>query len=593
MWPKILRLGLHLFNIACISGFYIFNLNRTYPWVGGDFAHFVPRLIDTYLHIRLNGWGIQWYSPSFGAGLPAFAGAQHPQYTLQQFFTLFTDPWIAILLTVTAMSALGYFGMYQLARQVMGLGWQAATLGGIFFTLNGFYLSHLLVGHVSFIGFPLLPLILWRLLERDHPVWVNAILISLVGAVLIYSGGVYISVIFVFSTAISLPILYLIQAQSISWRRLVPTLAIGALLSLALTGNKLFAVLSYMHFFPREVYAGYPAPFLQKITGMIFQLVGSTMIVPLRLLQGRDPNAIPEYLVARSGIDLMYWELDTAVSGLLFVIVVLGLAWQVLQVTKNPRLLSFAKIIALIALFGSLAALAQYAVAEGPVYTLAKTLPFIGSLHVNPRNTAALILPLALIGAYTTQKVFSLEKWHAAGWVLLNLFSILALAPYLMLDPQLHPRFIEVKPLREIYWQIRAGETFPVRVIAEDQDIEVFDRHSSSLIITEPAMGYDQKAFHPLVVPGSIYLQDGEYLNMTNPASLVYPQENGLTLFERFKVTERDKLEQFANRRQPDFKLPPSQHFLNILSVVTLIIELTVLSGVTLMRLSRRANPAR
>ena len=72
---------------------------RDYPMIGHDFRYFIPRLLDTLLHVRINGWSIQWYTPTFGAGLPAYPNPQHLQYSIVQLMTLIVDPWIAVLAT--------------------------------------------------------------------------------------------------------------------------------------------------------------------------------------------------------------------------------------------------------------------------------------------------------------------------------------------------------------------------------------------------------------------------------------------------------------------------------------------------------------
>lgn len=577
MRPKILRLGLHLFNIACISGFYIFNLNRDYPWTGQDFGLFMPRLIDTYLHIKLNGLLIQWYTPSFGGGLPAFANPHHLQYTITQLLMFMLDPWQSFLASVAIYTALGYWGAYHLQREVLHFGQPAATLGSIFFTLTGFYLSHLLIGHVSFLAFPLFPLLIYVVLATKLPALLAMVFFSLLAAVIVHSGGFYIAVIFAFAGGMVLPLIALMRPQAIEPGRVAKVLAGGIVLFLLLTGNKIFAAQSFMRFFPREMSVTYEADTLQKLTGIFFQLAGTTLIIPQRILFGRDPNAIGDYLMARTGITSSLWELDTAVSGLAILILLLGLTWHMWTMFKNPPVLK-KHTLAAVALF-ALAALAliQYTITEGPVFWFLKTLPVIRSMHVNIRNSAAFIFPIALGAAFYLNHFFRHIRWQGFIFAVLNVTALCALLPYLAISPDAHLRFIEIKPLREVYWQIRAGEIFPVEKIAEDQDIEALDRFSSSLRPYEPVFGYELENFHPLVVPGSIYLQDGEYLNMTNPASLVYPQENGLTLFERFKVTEREKLEQFANRRQPDFKLPLMQHILNIVSAAALGIHAAVL----------------
>ena len=72
---------------------------RDYPFIGHDYRYFIPRLIDTDLHLRLNGPWIQWYTPSFGSGIPAFPNPQHLQYSLVQALTYISNPWIAVLAT--------------------------------------------------------------------------------------------------------------------------------------------------------------------------------------------------------------------------------------------------------------------------------------------------------------------------------------------------------------------------------------------------------------------------------------------------------------------------------------------------------------
>ncbi|MEJ5224006.1 MAG: hypothetical protein WHV44_06070 [Anaerolineales bacterium] len=582
MRSKILWLGLHLLNIVGIAGFYIYNLNRDYPWVGQDFSHFIPRLIDTYLHLKLNGPGIQWYTPSFGGGLPAFANPHHLQYSLIPWLMFALDPWQAFLTAVAIYTALGYAEAYLLQRDVLHFERPAATLGSIFWALTGFYLSHLLIGHVTFLTFPLFPLFLYLILTRQLPTLPAVIVFALLAASVVHAGGFYIAVIFAFSGAMTLPLIALMRPQAVDLPRAVRVLAGGLFVALLLTANKIYAAQSFMRFFPREMPVVYDANPLQKVTGIFFQLIGTTLIIPQRLLFGRDPNAIGDYLAARTGISSSLWELDTAVSGAAVLIVLAGLIGHAWRWRKSPPTVTKHTLTALALFVLAALALIQYIIAEGPIFSLLKSLPVIRSMHVNIRNSAAFIFPIALGAAFYLDRFFRQARLKWLVFATLNVVALGSLLPYLTISPDLHLRFVEIKPLREVYWQIRAGETFPVQKIGEDLDIEAIDRNASSLFIYEPVFGYEREAFHPLVVPGSIYRQDGDYLNMTNPASLVFPEENGLTLFERFKVTERDKLTQFANRHQPDFAMPLTQHLLNILAMATLAGALIALAGFAL-----------
>src|SRR5262245_38266301 len=91
-----LEYTINLLNLVVIAVFLVHYMNRAYPMVGHDFSYFIPRLIDTHLHYRINGLAIQWYTPSFGGGLPAYANPQHIQFSLPQFLLFVFNPWHAI-----------------------------------------------------------------------------------------------------------------------------------------------------------------------------------------------------------------------------------------------------------------------------------------------------------------------------------------------------------------------------------------------------------------------------------------------------------------------------------------------------------------
>src|SRR5262245_35216013 len=71
-----------LFNVAWVGLFLGVILNRTYPIIGHDYTYFISRTLDSYLHYRINGLSIQWYTPSFGGGLPSYANPQQMQFSL-------------------------------------------------------------------------------------------------------------------------------------------------------------------------------------------------------------------------------------------------------------------------------------------------------------------------------------------------------------------------------------------------------------------------------------------------------------------------------------------------------------------------------
>jgi hypothetical protein len=124
--------------------------------------------------------------------------------------------------------------------------------------------------------------------------------------------------------------------------------------------------------------------------------------------------------------------------------------------------------------------------------------------------------------------------------------------------------------------QISSGKTFPVEKIVPDMnDYEVIMLQSSNVSHHyDPLFGNESELLKPLVHEGSVFdIKDG-YYNMTDPTSLVFPQTANSTLFERIPAPDTQKLVDFVNRRQPDWKIPIAQTILDWAAGLTIILIL-------------------
>src|SRR4051812_14421460 len=91
--------------IAC---FVPYHVNRLFPIVGWDHKYYFSRLIDTTLHYRINGLSVQWYTPSFGGGLPAYPHPLNAQFSLPQALAMIINPWSAVLVSYFIYALVGY-----------------------------------------------------------------------------------------------------------------------------------------------------------------------------------------------------------------------------------------------------------------------------------------------------------------------------------------------------------------------------------------------------------------------------------------------------------------------------------------------------
>ena len=157
--------------IATLVLYYIFSryLPTEFGTLGHDYSYFMPRLLLGYYWFQQNGlWAVPWFTPGLCGGLPFYANPQSLYYSLPQFATFFTDPLTAVRTTFLLFGALGYAGSYLLLRRVLGLGVPAALFGAVVFAFNGFFAHRLLIGHLTFHSFMLVPWAAFWLL-REPP----------------------------------------------------------------------------------------------------------------------------------------------------------------------------------------------------------------------------------------------------------------------------------------------------------------------------------------------------------------------------------------------------------------------------------------
>lgn len=549
-------------------------VNRDYPYVGHDYRFFIARLVDTDLHIRLNGWSIQWYTPSFAGGVPAYPNPQHLEYSILQVLTYFFTAWTAILIVIAAASALGYYYFYKFLRERLEFNASASTLGALFFAGNGFYLEHMIAGHIGFQLFPLGSVILYILTDKKRRSIHNVIVLALLFAMMLYHAGFIILIILAFSLLILLPTLYLYKPDSFDVKRLLWTGILAVILAAVISGSKLYAALAFMQQFPRLISDVYNVSLLQALLGILAQLIGLMTFTPLALLTGIDTDLLSGSLYNITGAKYGIWELDISLSPVLLFFVFFGLATTLSELRKK----GFSKpapgsTLAILLLILAIWINLEMTLARGPIYQLTKQLPVLQSLHVNVRFTAVFILPIIVVGLCQMERFLD-NKRSFPAYAVLAALTFASMTSYFFLSQDLHSRHLDVTVLDRIGDRVQGGDTFAISQILNIQDLDGFLQNASSYQTYEVLFGYSLEDFAAQTHPGSVFEVDDGYFNMTNPASLVFPELNNTHPFERIKVSERDKLDVFVQRGQPEWRIPRVQIYLIYISLAALLLSL-------------------
>ncbi len=570
-----------LANLSIISMVMVRFLNLQYPMVGSDYSLIIPQVLDTALHFQVNGLSIQWYTPSFGGGLPAYPNPNNMQFSIPQMLVMLFQPWQAVMISSIIYIGLGFFASFYLFRCVLRLHWTSSILGTIFFSANGFILERIAVGHLGYAIFPVLPVIMIAFLDSSLPWSVAGVIFAFVIGMLIHEAGFFILVIFVLSTLITLPLIYIVQPKAFSWKHFLSVITFGGVIGLLLSASKLVAVYSFMRFFPRQIADHYPGGFLSGLTGLALQLLGTMNLVPLWRIVGSDPDLLLDYLRKATSSPYGYWELDMSMSTVVFGIICGGIGEFFLNPKKHLKTLGGdKKWIAWLVLLLFTWLTMEFTLAKGWIYPLLRNLPILNSLHVNVRFAAAFIFPLAFSAACIYDawiKKFQSRK-SIAVFLVLNLLTLLPLSTYFMFNGDLQNRLYNIIESIAIYDAIRSGNAFNIVGIgAEEDNTQALSRHVSNLRPYEPIFGYYLENFHPEIKVGSIWEVSDGYYNMTNPTGYVFPEINGNRAFERIRVEDTEKLVNFSKRYQPNWKIPVYQQVLDWVSGLTFVFVLVFL----------------
>jgi hypothetical protein len=545
-------------------------------------------MIDTKLHILANGLTIQWYTPSFGGGLPAFPNPQHMEYSIAQLLSLGLDPWSAVLVSTAAISLVGYYFFYRFLKESLGLDWMSSTLGAMFFIGNGFYIEHLIAGQMGYQLLPLLGVILYSLTKRSRHFLYNSVIIAIIFSMMVHQSGFYLLVILLLSLSITLPILFLYKPQTINLRSPGWVIFFTFVFTLALTASKIYATIAFMRHYPREAFDVYNVGLLQAVSGVMAQLLGVMNLGPILSISQYNPEIITGVLSNLTGAKYGIWETDTGLSPLLVIILAKGLIDWIVSIRKNSAVKpNHLQLLALALLTSAVWITFEFATARGIVYSLTKQLPVFRSLHINVRFVAAFIPPLSIIGALQLQPLF-LQSRRVLYFLACTLLMLISLFSYFSLSDVIHIRRFDAGMANAIDKSIRSEKITPVTIIADIDVWQGFSDGASSIKPYEPVFGYKLEEFKPQIQLGNVLEEENGYFNMTNPESLVFPEINGLKPFERFKVRERDKLETFLERQQPAWNIPVVQKILNQISLIALISS----AGILFVFQIRKTAPA-
>lgn len=562
--------------IACYHYFFADNFFGGEHYIGGDYSYFLPSLLNGYYWFKVNGLMIPpWFTPAFCGGLPYLPNPQVMYYSVPQFLTFLLDPTTSIYLTFLVFGAAAYLGFYCLSRNIFLHSREVAAFGATVFLFNGFYLHRMLMGHLTYHAYMLIPALALLLLKPEatdrNRERFNVLMAAVLLAYIVHSGAVNFIIPIIFSIiGVWLIFAFAYELRLQFWWRL----AVAGLLAGCLSVSRLVAAVAFMANAPRDFY---PLP---GVDGF-----GSALLFVLQTIFFSGAERIRNQLVNTSfPIDQGEFAFGITVVPLIVLIICAFVAIRSRAVDDHAPVLVRRR--RRILLLMGLAGLLLLPVAVN-TYTPAwngflKSVPYINSSSLLTRWIAIDIPLLILIVCVVLDKMarpnlrFGVAVTGIAGVIFVNA----GLRP----DDRV-PRPYNPTVITEAYYQVKSTGVVPpiknigVHVDQRDRVVMAVGRNDalvkgiSQLFCYEPVFGYWAEQF-PIksLHPGPAMARVGGYLNIKNPSCYLYAELNECEAGDHFQASQSRQADAFIHYRAFVFRTPYMQKLANRITIATVIL---------------------
>jgi len=554
---------------AATAGILAWLLGRNWPHVGFDFSYFLPRLLDVRLHQMAEGWwSVQWWTPSFGAGLPAFPNPQHTQFMPAQGLVPLLGPWGAAALQACLSLGAGMLLIFHACRRLGGTA-EGSLVATAAWGTTGFFWEHTLTGHMGFNSFPLLamlPLALQRSLSLPR----GAALLGLTGAFFVFTGGYTIILTFALSALLLAWVLPLWRPAAFQVSDCLRRLALGGALAAVVGAAKVVAATRFLAVFPRLADGSYEGPWWTAPGVLLAQLFAHN---PLALASRWLPFSRESIRETLGGAE------HVGFGPAVVVILAAGLALAL----RARREGVWAHRGTWLGLLVAIWIVAEFCLGRGLLWSGLKPLPFLRSLHENHRLTAAYLLPLTLLiaPAWDMWLAHFPRRINLAATALAVLACLLSLEPYARSRADLWFEGYDASYLARTWHELRRADATRIAIdrVADLRDDEGFLAQASSWKPYEPIFGYGYGGaeFRPQAVPGPITPSDpGGAFNVTDVRTLVHGGGGDAGPFALLPTSEAVALARLRQRQQPKWPQPFAQRVANWISVAGLGVTLAL-----------------
>lgn len=594
-WPTLAVLALAALLLAVYAAIFLPYLPSARGTVGHDYGlHFPSLLAGYYWFLENPVWTIPWFSPAQCGGFPYFADPNVGYYTIPQWLTFLVSPIEAVRCTLLLFAAIGFAGCYVLMRRGFEASRPAASLSATLFLFNGFFVYRVLIGHLTFHPFMLLPAVAAAILPppRTHAMQYRTIAVRTVFAACCLAYMFHAGMIHAIPPALlAIAGILLMHAALFGWSR-EPWLGLGAagLGALALSAGKLHAELALLGHFPRD---HYPLPGIEGL--------GTTIALAFRTLFLEVPADAARHIVnSRWLMDRHEWEYG--VSPVPLALILAGVTTGAMQAVRRGTWPQFGwgPALALAGLAVLLAAplLLNWYVLEWNRFL--KRLPFFAASSNLLRWFCAYIPVAVLVAGLVLDRLPLPRAIRGAGRSgLAGVGIIVAVGMQAHTDRGYYEQQpYAIAPIQAAWASASIQRSAqPIERIALGRSLDGtgpndgMSRGISSILCYQPLMGYRLEMF-PVgrLRPGPVFPPAPAGINLKQPACYLFPAENTCEPGDHFPPEAVAAAEDFVRYRAFPFHSPPQQSLATGLSVIALCasVAVTAIAGIGAIDAPRR-----
>lgn len=549
--------------------------------MGIDYSYFLPMLLNGYYWFQVNGLSeIPWFTPAFCAGIPYFPNPQVMYYSVPQFLVFIFDPLSSVYITFILFAFLGFIGFFLLLRNVFLLTPEASLFGATVFLFNGFYAHRMIIGHLTYHSFMLIPFIAYLLLklppgnnnELKINKLVNIFFAGFLIAYMMHSGMAN----FIVPALLSVIGIWMIckicdKGYPGFWIRL----GCAGIIAVLLSASKLVAGITYLRNFPRDYYT------LPGIEGIFESLLFVLKALFFGINASTEKWDIVNYVIE---IEYFQHEVEYSVTFIPLLILICYTFFLLRRLIKTDTWskISWHKKRIMIVFF-SLLILPVILNIYTPAWNeFLKNLPYIKSSSALLRWIAmeiplvAIIASLALNIIKNQNLKFAVIITGIAGVILVNIlqdrdwYHEQIYSPNDIVNAYNASRQNGKPPeIRYIGAYLTGKNKFDPNVINRN---DVLIKGVSQLACNEPIFGYKLERF-PFgeINTGEVLNIRNGFFNIKDPSCYVFGNINGCSPGQHFTASRGKAVEDFINYRPLEFKMPLLQVIVNRVNWFTLL----------------------